>query len=624
VEGGRRKGGRGYVHRLDQVATSFFFTNFSEEIKVVDLWPKFSRFGRVGEVYIPNKLDKQGRRFGFVKYRDVKDARELLDRISAIWVGTFKLRVNLSRFEKGGPKAEESKGTAKLKEDIPESSRRYGGGFEDGRSFREALVAKPVQHRDGKEPELQKKVEYTGGGGGGEVVWEVEVEGEALAKLNGSFVGFLSDHKEAQVIQQNFLMDGYPNIRINPLGHLRVLISSSVVGEVKEVVGAVGWWCTWFDRFEEWSPSLVSNHCVSWLKCYGVPLHAWGEALFRTVGFKYGTYLDVDPDTRSMQRGDVARIKIDTDLPRLVDSNVTVAVLGVKFVIRVVEEIGGLEGEGSEKCGRCSMKIDDGSNIGSGDEGSAVAIVEGLSEEDSEGDWSEQGHEVQVVCVQQRRQRLDCPDLVEGEEGNEVSKGDRNLLGNSLGVENSKVNLPMADTRDVALESSRALVTVPEATDGILERVSPVGWYVNKGDEEVTRSRALLDGVDQGGELGQHGFGSGIGPYLQPKTLRTKKGDFSLVSKKGVANKKGSVEDDYRNMGQNFSGPIRGHSSQLASLSGEKLPAHAPYSSLPEKVKWGRYKKGAHNVTLIFFIVEIMEVINVNKGKNLFLKLLIS
>jgi hypothetical protein len=342
------------------------------------------------------------------------------------------------------------------------------------------------------------------------------------------------------------------------------------------------------------------------------------------VGFKYGTYLDVDPDTRSMQRGDVARIKIDTDLPRLVDSNVTVAVLGVKFVIRVVEEIGGLEGEGSEKCGRCSMKIDDGSNIGSGDEGSAVAIVEGLSEEDSEGDWSEQGHEVQVVCVQQRRQRLDCPDLVEGEEGNEVSKGDRNLLGNSLGVENSKVNLPMADTRDVALESSRALVTVPEATDGILERVSPVGWYVNKGDEEVTRSRALLDGVDQGGELGQHGFGSGIGPYLQPKTLRTKKGDFSLVSKKGVANKKGSVEDDYRNMGQNFSGPIRGHSSQLASLSGEKLPAHAPHSSLPEKVKWGRYKKGAHNVTLIFFIVEIMEVMNVNKGKNLFLKLLIS
>jgi hypothetical protein len=89
---GGRKGGekaRGYVHRLDQVATSYFFTNFPEEIKAVDLWPKFTRFGRVGEVYIPDKRDKQGRWFGFVKYRDVKNARETLDLISNIWVGSF-------------------------------------------------------------------------------------------------------------------------------------------------------------------------------------------------------------------------------------------------------------------------------------------------------------------------------------------------------------------------------------------------------------------------------------------------------------------------------------------------------------------------------------------------------
>ncbi|MCI43664.1 hypothetical protein A2U01_0064902, partial [Trifolium medium] len=55
---------------------------------------------RVGEVYIPNKVDKQGRRFGFVKFREVEDVVELLRRISDIWVGTFKLRVNLSKFRK--------------------------------------------------------------------------------------------------------------------------------------------------------------------------------------------------------------------------------------------------------------------------------------------------------------------------------------------------------------------------------------------------------------------------------------------------------------------------------------------------------------------------------------------
>jgi hypothetical protein len=59
----------GYVHRLDKEATSFFFTNFPDHVKAVDLWPRFARFGRVGEVFIPAKVDKQGKRFGSVKYR---------------------------------------------------------------------------------------------------------------------------------------------------------------------------------------------------------------------------------------------------------------------------------------------------------------------------------------------------------------------------------------------------------------------------------------------------------------------------------------------------------------------------------------------------------------------------
>jgi hypothetical protein len=61
VEKGGRKGHekhRGYVHRLDQVAMSFFFTNFPADISAADLWPKFAHFGRVGEVYIPERLDK--------------------------------------------------------------------------------------------------------------------------------------------------------------------------------------------------------------------------------------------------------------------------------------------------------------------------------------------------------------------------------------------------------------------------------------------------------------------------------------------------------------------------------------------------------------------------------------
>ncbi|KAK2395407.1 SC35 splicing factor [Trifolium repens] len=91
---------KGFVHRLDQETTSYFFTNFPDDTKATELWKKFGRFARVREVYIPNKVDKQGRRFGFVKFREVEDAVDLLRSISNVWIGSFKLRVNLPKFNR--------------------------------------------------------------------------------------------------------------------------------------------------------------------------------------------------------------------------------------------------------------------------------------------------------------------------------------------------------------------------------------------------------------------------------------------------------------------------------------------------------------------------------------------
>jgi hypothetical protein len=111
---------------------------------------------------------------------------------------------------------------------------------------------------------------------------------------------------------------------------MKVLISSSVEGEVKEIANSVGWWCTVFEKFEEWSPSWVSNQRVVWLNCYGVPLHVWGEALFRSLGFKFGTYIETDIPTNNMTRVDVAKIKVATDASKLIDSSISVSVLDKK------------------------------------------------------------------------------------------------------------------------------------------------------------------------------------------------------------------------------------------------------------------------------------------------------
>jgi RNA recognition motif-containing protein len=91
---------KGFFHHLDQITTSFFITNLPDDASIGDLWKTFREFGRVGEVYIPKKLDRRGRRFGFVKFKEVEDVEALGDRLKDVWIGPYKLWVNRSRFER--------------------------------------------------------------------------------------------------------------------------------------------------------------------------------------------------------------------------------------------------------------------------------------------------------------------------------------------------------------------------------------------------------------------------------------------------------------------------------------------------------------------------------------------
>jgi RNA recognition motif-containing protein len=116
------KGGEGYVRRLNNEATSFFITNFPEDVLVVDLWRIFAKFGRVGEVYIPSKKDKWGRGFGFVKFFEVGNVEELSLKLSEVWCGTYKLRINLSRFGKGDKKV------SMVQHSVNGGSRSFSGG----------------------------------------------------------------------------------------------------------------------------------------------------------------------------------------------------------------------------------------------------------------------------------------------------------------------------------------------------------------------------------------------------------------------------------------------------------------------------------------------------------------
>ncbi|MCH84690.1 RNA recognition motif, partial [Trifolium medium] len=274
----------GYIHNVDQSSISFFVTNFPEDSTVEEIWQLFARFGRVRDVYIPSKVDKWGNKFAFVKFREVKEVGELSQSMKDVWLGSFKLRINKSRFDrKEGDKRKEEVGRVKATVD---------GGVNNsfGRSFKIVMVQSTSSQ------EVLHKCNVVE-----EEALQVEVDDRVLKEFELSFVGKLAVSVEMRRIKTTLYMEGF-------------LI------------------------FRPWSPASFVDRRVTWVKVYGIPLHVWGENLFKAIGGKYGEFLDFDYDMASRAKLDVARIKIATDFRGSIDNLLRIKALGTFYSLRIVEE----------------------------------------------------------------------------------------------------------------------------------------------------------------------------------------------------------------------------------------------------------------------------------------------
>ncbi|MCI41698.1 hypothetical protein A2U01_0062932, partial [Trifolium medium] len=81
-----------------------------------------------------------------------------------------------------------------------------------GRSFKQAVMGKPVEGRRMKNRKKESEAEYLAN------VMEVEIVPENLAKLQNSYVGFLWDAKEAKIMQLTIWMEGYQKVVVRSMG----------------------------------------------------------------------------------------------------------------------------------------------------------------------------------------------------------------------------------------------------------------------------------------------------------------------------------------------------------------------------------------------------------------------
>nr|GEZ18846.1 hypothetical protein CTI12_AA607460 [Tanacetum cinerariifolium] len=91
---------RSDADNTQSISKSIFVTNFPNNTTSKDLWEVCKAYGKVVDVYILNRLSKDGKHFAFVRFIKVANVDRLVSNLCTLWIGRMHLHANIVRFER--------------------------------------------------------------------------------------------------------------------------------------------------------------------------------------------------------------------------------------------------------------------------------------------------------------------------------------------------------------------------------------------------------------------------------------------------------------------------------------------------------------------------------------------
>ncbi|KAL8543949.1 hypothetical protein ACS0TY_004482 [Phlomoides rotata] len=328
---------------MNECAT-FFFQNFPESCDWKVLHKSFNAVEKVRDIYISKRVDKVGRRFGFVRFGSHVNRVVVQKELNDIWFGSYKLRANVARFNR----SREGKDHSNQQKEATPPSYIPPCGYGD-RSFVE-VVSGGI-----RDSWLSKSVspQYNQNMGG----MSYESSEEDRRYLKQSFLGFLKEDFLWIDIGSKIQEKGEGLVAVKYLGGSLVLLHPIKPEMIK--IEDLECFTTWFDSFKQWSDDIVDYNRIIWTNWFGVPMHAWNTKFFNQFSCHLGQLIKIDEDTRLKRKLQIARILIRTPYHELPRTPIAVTIDGKIFHIRVREEGEDLE-EDSEDRSSEDVTDDDG------------------------------------------------------------------------------------------------------------------------------------------------------------------------------------------------------------------------------------------------------------------------
>ncbi|KAJ0788049.1 hypothetical protein HanPI659440_Chr05g0187141 [Helianthus annuus] len=279
-------------------------------------------------MHIARKLDKLGKRFGFISFHNVKDVVRLESDMKDVWIGSFKLFIVLARFvdrEKLQKKAEVVRQQPKDKhheEEVRDGvSRGAGSEVVGGKSYREA-----VKNKDSVV--TKEAIKFDDNVRAFVNLYEVAALGRAadLPSLTG--------------LKERLRFAGCSTVEIKYLGGFSVLLVFANAVTRDEFVASDDKWKGYLEKVGRWEGQVVSYQRVAWVKIHGVPFHLALNPVFNVIGGWFGKVVQMAQLSDEDKDFSFAMTGVLCSRNARIEEQITLSWKGSEYTVWVEEERG--------------------------------------------------------------------------------------------------------------------------------------------------------------------------------------------------------------------------------------------------------------------------------------------
>ncbi|CAL0328736.1 unnamed protein product [Lupinus luteus] len=162
-----------------------------------------------------------------------------------------------------------------------------------------------------------------------------------LLLLENQLIGESFNWEDVHTLQQSLNREGVFSVKTIPIGGEMFMLKSDCQEDASCIFNEKEqWWKSIFKEVRCWSPSLYSLERKVWIRCLGVPIHAWSIDFFKAVTISIGEFIKVDSVTEKMEILDFARCFVASKNMGAIDKTLLVSIGYRQWEVRMVEDLG--------------------------------------------------------------------------------------------------------------------------------------------------------------------------------------------------------------------------------------------------------------------------------------------